>query len=95
MFLEPDPVARIAVRAIVDEHLIGFLRPVLADARDNGSLRSDADLDAFLALLLLVLPYLALAPSHPELDPLLGLGSDDPRRGVRRLIAVFDAAFGV
>ena len=63
---------------------------------DDGWLRADADLDAFLAMLLLVLPHLALAPSFPELDPVLGLGGTDPhaaasptgrraRGGLRRL----------
>ena len=47
-----------------------------------------------MALLLLVLPHLALAPSHPELDPLLGLGTTDPTKGVQRLMAVFETAFG-
>ena len=95
VFLEPDPEARSAARAIIDDHLLGFLRPILADAQRDGWLRADADLEAFMALLLLVLPHLALAPSHPELDPLLGLGTTDPMKGVDRLMAVFDAAFGV
>ncbi len=95
VFLEPDPEARAAARAIIDEHLLAFLQPILLDAQRRGFLRADADLDAFTALLLLVLPHLALAPSHPELDPLLGLGGSDPMKGVDRLMAVFDAAFGV
>lgn len=94
VFLEPDPEARSAARAIIDEHLLAFLQPILRDAQRDGFLRADADLDAFMALLLLVLPHLALAPSHPELDPLLGIGGSDPMKGVERLIAVFDAAFG-
>lgn len=94
VFLEPDPEARAAARAIIDEHLLAFLQPILLDAQRRGFLRADADLDAFTALLLLVLPHLALAPSHPELDPLLGLGGSDPMKGVDRLMAVFDAAFG-
>ena len=71
-----------------------FLRPLLVGGRNHGWLRPDADLDAFLSLLLMVLPHLALAPSHPEMDPVLGLGGPDPRAGVRRLTAVFAAAFG-
>jgi AcrR family transcriptional regulator len=94
VFLEPDPEARSAARAIIDDHLLGFLRPILADAQRDGWLRADADLEAFMALLLLVLPHLALAPSHPELDPLLGLGTTDPMKGVDRLMAVFETAFG-
>jgi hypothetical protein len=94
VFLEPDPEARSAARAIIDQHLLAFLQPILQDAQRDGFLRADADLDAFMALLLLVLPHLALAPSHPELDPLLGIGGPDPMKGVARLMAVFDAAFG-
>ena len=91
--LEPDPEARTAVRAVIDERLLAFLRPLLEEARDSGWLRADADLDAFLSLMLLVLSHLALAPSNPELDPVLGLGAT-PDRGADRLLDVFEAAFG-
>jgi AcrR family transcriptional regulator len=94
VFLEPDPDARSAARAIIDRELLGFLRPLLETARSDGWLRADADLDAFLAMLLLVLPHLALAPTFPELDPVLGIGGTDTREGVHRLTAVFEAAFG-
>jgi len=93
--LEADPDARTAVRAVIDARYVEFLRPLLETARADGWLRPDADLDAFIALLLLVLPHLALAPTHAELDPVLGLGGLDPSTGVRRLIAVLEAAFGV
>ena len=92
--LEPDPDARRAVRAVVDERLIAAWRPVLVEARDRGALRPDADLDAFLSLLLLVLQHLALATSYPELDPVLGLAGEDPAAGIARYVAVFEAAFG-
>ena len=35
-----------------------------------------------------------LARFNAELDPLLGLGSSDPMKGVGRLMAVFETAFG-
>ena len=92
--LEPDPDARTAVRRVIDERYLSFLRPLLQTAQADGWLRADADLDAFIALLLLVVPHLAIAPTHAELDPVLGLGGDDPHEGVRRLIAVFETAFG-
>lgn len=91
--LEPDPEARTAVRGVIDDRLLAFLGPLLAAARDDGWLRRDADLDAFLSLLLMVLSHLALAPSNPELDPVLGLGTD-PGAGAGRLLGVFEAAFG-
>lgn len=94
VFLEPDPDARSAARAIIDQELLAFLRPRLESAREQGWLRADADLDAFLAMLLLVLPHLALAPSFPELDPVLGLGGADPHASARRLAAVLRDAFG-
>lgn len=94
VFLEPDPAARSAARAAVDHHLLEFFGPILAAARTEGFLRPDADLDAFTALLLLVLPHLALAPSHPELDPLLGLGTGRTDEALDRLMDVFERAFG-
>jgi AcrR family transcriptional regulator len=94
VFLEPDPTARAAARAIIDEHLLAFLQPIVVEAQRDGQLRADADLDAFLAMLLVLLPHLALAPSHPELDPLLGLGSGDPSKGVDRLMALLERAVG-
>lgn len=94
VFLEPDPAARSVVLGIVEGHLLAFLGPLFHRARDEGWLRPDADLDTFLSLSLLVLPHLALAPTHPELDPVLGLGGEDPSDGVRRLIATFETAFG-
>jgi AcrR family transcriptional regulator len=95
--LEPDPAARAAVRAVANRHYLEVLRPMLQHAQATGDLRADADVEAFLALLLLVLPHLALAPYSPGLDPVLGLAADvpdQPAAAVRRLVAVFDAAFG-
>jgi AcrR family transcriptional regulator len=95
--LEPDPAARSAVRNVANRHYLEVLRPMLERARAAGDLRPDADLDSFLALLLLVLPHLALAPYSPGLDPVLGLADDvaeQPEAAVRRLVAVFEAAFG-
>jgi hypothetical protein len=70
---------------------------MLEQAHAVGDLRADADVDAFLALLLLVLPHLALAPFNPGLDPVLGLADsapEQPEAAVRRLVAVFRTAFG-
>lgn len=94
--LEPDITARSAVREVANGHYLAVLRPLLESARDAGQLRADADLDAFLALLLLLLPHLALAPHNPGLDPLLGLGIGHPEcveQAVDRLVDVLAAAF--
>jgi AcrR family transcriptional regulator len=95
--LEPDATARTAVRSVVNRHYLAVLRPMLVHAQAAGDLRADADLDAFLALLLLLLPHLALAPYSPGLDPVLGLAADvpeQPEAAVRRLVGVFASAFG-
>ncbi|GAD87336.1 TetR/AcrR family transcriptional regulator [Nocardia asteroides NBRC 15531] len=75
--LEPDPVARTAVREAVDKHYLAVLRPLIGQAVDTGALRPDAEIDVLLALLLLMLPHLALAPHVEGLDPLLGLAEGD------------------
>ncbi len=94
--LEPDGSARMAVRGAANEHYLAVLRPLLAGAQKRGHLRADADVDAFLALLLVLLPHIALASHSPGLDPVLGLSSQD--RGERllaidRLVAVLRDAF--
>lgn len=95
--LEGDPTARHTVRETANEYYLEVLRPLLEEARQRGDLRRDADLDAFLALLLLVLPHLAVARHVPGLDPVLGLygmDSNDASLIARRLMAVFSSAFG-
>lgn len=95
--LEIDPQVRTTVRSVTYGYYLAALRPLLEDARDRGDLRPDADLDAFLAVLLLVLPHLALAPFTPGLDPVLGLyGRDREAVGeqVGRIVETLRAAFG-
>jgi AcrR family transcriptional regulator len=95
--LEPDPSTRTAVRVAVNRHYVEALGPLLADAEAAGALRPDADTEAFLALLMLVLPHLAIAPSHPGLDPVFGLDTAGPKKRqatAERLTEVFRAAFG-
>jgi AcrR family transcriptional regulator len=94
--LEPDVAARSAVRGVANDRYLEVLRPLLELGRDSGQLRPDADLDAFLALLLLLLPHLALAPHTPGLDPVFDLhaGQDDVLEStVDRLLTVFEDAF--
>jgi AcrR family transcriptional regulator len=95
--LEPDESSRVAVRVAVNRHYVEVLRPLLAEAQANGALRADADVEAFLALLMLILPHLAIAPYHAGLDPVLGLfgaSSKDRHATVARLTAVLRGAFG-
>ena len=95
--LEPEESTRTAVRVKVNRHYVEVLAPLVAAAGANGSLRPGADLDAFLALLMLILPHLAIAPHHAGLDPVLGLfeGDEGERRAtVARLNDVFELAFG-
>lgn len=95
--LEGDPSARQTVREAANQYYLEVLRPLLEEARNRGDLRPDADLDAFLSLLMLVLPHLAVARYVPGIDPVLGLygmDSKDAEQIARRLMAVFSAAFG-
>jgi len=94
--LEPDRETRAPIRAAVNAHYIAVFRPLLLAARRAGQLHPDADLEAFLALLMLVLPHLAIAPSQPGLDAVLGLHSGDPadaEKVVDRLVAALRTGF--
>jgi AcrR family transcriptional regulator len=93
---EVDTEARISVRAVVHRHYLEVLRPLVHEAKVRGDLRADADLDALLSLLLMLLPHLALAPYVRGMDPVLGLdelSADQPALVVRRYVAVLSAAF--
>jgi AcrR family transcriptional regulator len=68
---ERDPPVRQSVREPVHRLYAQGLRPLLAAARDAGEFRPDADLDALLSLLGLLLLHLALAPFEPGLDAVL------------------------
>ena len=94
--LEVDTDARISVRSVIHRHYLEVLRPLVRDAQARGDLSKDSDIDAFLSLLLLIFPHLALAPYMRGLDPILGLDEptpDQPALAVRRLVAVLTAAF--
>jgi AcrR family transcriptional regulator len=87
--MELDPQVRQAVRAPVHRLYTRGLRPLLQAAVDAGELRPDADLDALLSLLVLLLPHLALAPFEPGLDAALqlhGTGAGTRSRRARRLV---------
>ena len=89
--LEPDPLARTAVRAAVNRHYLAVLRPIVEAAASAGTLREGADVDALLSMLLIVLPHVALAPHVRGLDPVMGMEEGDPDRAVaaaQRLVSV-------
>jgi AcrR family transcriptional regulator len=92
--MELDPDVRRAVREPVHRLYAQGLRPLLEAGVASGDFRSDADLDALLSLLVLVLPHLALAPFEPGLDAALELygthgatRSERARRLVEALLA--------
>jgi AcrR family transcriptional regulator len=93
---EMDADVRSAVRQVTNGHYLDVLRPLTKTAVDRGELRDDTDSEALLALLLLLLPHLALAPFSPHLDPVLGLhGLDDEQitTPVTTLVDALERAF--
>lgn len=70
---EIDPDARRAVRSVTNAHYRDVLEELVTAAEARGELRPGASRDHLVALLLLLLPHLALAPASPELDPVLEL----------------------
>ncbi|MGW4354005.1 TetR/AcrR family transcriptional regulator [Nocardia sp. NPDC004582] len=92
--LEPDPVARTAVREAVNVHYLEVLRPLFAIATATGALLPDTDTEALLALLLLLLPHLALAPHVQGLDPVLGLPEGDAEHAVATALRMVNAVVG-
>ena len=88
--LEPDNLARAAVRATVDVHYIQVLEPLLELAAQTGQLPEGTDRRALLATLLVLLPHLALAPHVSGLDPLMEMaqGPEQAVAAARRMLAV-------
>lgn len=80
--LEPDPLARTSVRAVVNRDYLAVLRPLVEDAVESGQFREDCDVEALLSLLLLTLPHLALAPHVQGLDPVMGMATGDVEHAV-------------
>jgi AcrR family transcriptional regulator len=93
--LELDPQIRQAIREPVHRLYSVGLRPMLDQAVATGDLRPDTDLDALLAMLILLLPHLALAPFEPGLDaalPLYGQPASTRTERARRLVATVFAS---
>lgn len=94
---EIDPEVREAVRAPVHRLYAQALRPLIAEAVRAGELDADTDADALIAMLVLLLPHLAVAPFEPGLDATLPLYRTEgaPRREqARRLLAIVLARAG-
>jgi AcrR family transcriptional regulator len=95
--LELDPVVRQTVRTVSQAHYLEVFRPLVAEGIRRGEVtESRAETDALLALLVLVVPHLALSPHLPGLDPVLGMYGRTPeelREPVRKLVAVIAAAY--
>lgn len=95
--LELDPAVRTAVLGPVHERYRDAVLPHLRRAREHGTLHAGADLEALLALLLVLLPHLALAPFEPGIDGALGLYGKDAgefRAQAARLLGPVLAGFG-
>jgi AcrR family transcriptional regulator len=87
--MELDPDVRRAVREPVHRLYAQGLRPILEAGVSSGEFCADADLDALLSLLVLVLPHLALAPFEPGLDvalELYGTAGELRSQHARRLV---------
>ncbi|WP_028805552.1 TetR/AcrR family transcriptional regulator [Streptomyces sp. 142MFCol3.1] len=94
--MEMDPAVRDAVRVPVNEIYLAGLRPLLQRAVEAGDLRKDADLEALLSLLLVLLPHLALLPHAPGLDgpiPLSGKHPQVRRENLERIVTPLLADF--
>jgi AcrR family transcriptional regulator len=94
---EIDEQARAAVREVAHRHYLDVLRPLVVRAASRGELRDEADGDRLLAMLILLLPHLALAPYARGLDPVLGLYGQTPdelAEPVGELIDALQRAFG-
>ncbi|MET7943123.1 TetR/AcrR family transcriptional regulator [Streptomyces sp. NPDC005302] len=94
--MEMNPAVRDAVLVPVNEIYETGLRPLLERAVDAGDLRKDADLDALLSILLVMLPHLALVTHAPGLDGPVPLTVRNPRtrrENLDRLVTPLLAGF--
>ena len=88
--MELDPLVRRAVREPVNRLYVQGLRPLFASAVDSGAAPAELDIDALIAVFVLLLPHLALAPFEPGLDSGLALyGTSGAQRSTtaRRMLA--------
>ncbi|MER6677433.1 TetR/AcrR family transcriptional regulator [Streptomyces sp. NPDC000983] len=94
--MEMDPAVRTAVRTPVNDLYAAALHPLLVKAVEANRLHKEADLDALLSLLLVLLPHLALLTHAPALSgpvPLVNVAPEVRRRNIERLITPLLAGF--
>ncbi|GAA2598413.1 helix-turn-helix domain-containing protein [Actinomadura fulvescens] len=87
---ELDNAVRSVVRDTANQHYLQVLHPTFQLWQERGDIREDADLDVMATLMLMALPYLALAPYYDGLDPIMDLRGRTPaeqRPVIRQLIA--------
>jgi len=76
--LEIDNAVRALVRKPSNHYYMRTIPPLTKVWRERGDVRPDLDDDATTALLMLILPHLALAPYYDGVDPVLGLRGKSP-----------------
>ncbi|MBW8486685.1 TetR/AcrR family transcriptional regulator [Actinomadura parmotrematis] len=75
---ELDNSVRSVVRDTANQHYLQVVNPAIRLWQERGDIRADADPDVLAALLMLLLPHLALAPYYDGLDPVLDLRGRAP-----------------
>lgn len=94
---EIDPDARAVVRGVTNHHYRDVVEALVSEAAARGDLRPGASREHLVALVLLLLPHLALAPFSPELDPMLELHRRDGldlEAAVAGFVDAFEHGFG-
>lgn len=92
---EVQDAAREVVRGVVKRYYLETLDALLADAREAGQVRADFPIDHLVSVLLLLLPHLALASDHPELEPRVrihGADGDELRSALDGYVELFESA---
>jgi AcrR family transcriptional regulator len=78
--LEMDNDVRGVVMKTAEQHYLQVIRPLLQLWRDKGEIRADADLDVITSVILMVLPFLCLAPYYDGLDAVFDLRGRTPEQ---------------
>ncbi|HEY7484214.1 MAG TPA: TetR/AcrR family transcriptional regulator [Streptosporangiaceae bacterium] len=88
--LEIDNTVRGVVMKTAEQHYLQVIRPLLQLWRDKGELRQDSDDDVITSVILMILPFLCLAPYYDGLDAVLDLRGRTPEQQrpiIRQLIS--------